>query len=91
MITQPIDGLATTTGTSETIALNKISGKDEFAVQVTISSSASVSVQGRLSADAPWVELVALTTNAIQILALMGQVRFVVTSNTGTVDVHMRY
>jgi len=92
MIRQPIDGLVTSTfdGDDAIITLNGIQGKDELTVQVSISASAVVSVKGRLSAAAAWVELVSLTASAIQPLALVTQLKFDVSGNNGTVDVYVR-
>ena len=92
MISNPISGLAAATfdGDDAIITLNKISGKDELTVQVDISASAVVSVKGRISAEAAWVELVSITTPTIQPLALVTQLKFDVSGNNGVVDVYVR-
>jgi len=90
MINQPFDSVTAASDESDVLTLNKVSGKDELTVQVSISASAVVSVQGRLSADAPWVELTSITTSTIQPLALVTQLKFVLSGNNGTVDVYVR-
>lgn len=62
---------------------------DECIVQLAISLSASVSIQARISQDAPWVELTSLATSAIQPLAKVPYLRFVITGNTGVVDIYV--
>jgi len=90
MIHHPIDGMTASSGNSDPIALNKIAEKDELTVQVVISAAATVSVKGRLSADAPWVELISITADSIQPLALVSYLRFDVSGNTGVVDAYVR-
>lgn len=90
MITRPIDDVTASNYTSEVITLNKIAGKDELTVQISITASATVSVQGRLSSDADWFELVSIVANAIQPLALITQLRFVLTGNNGVVNAFVR-
>lgn len=90
MILHPLDSFAAASGTSPTVSLQRLGGKDECTVQVSISASAAVSVQGRLSAEAPWYELIAITSNSIQPIAALPYLQFVVTGNSGTVDVWVR-
>jgi len=87
MIYRPIEDLTDATGESDPIVLNKVSGKDEQTVQVSISAVATVSVKGRLSQTAPWEELVEITADAIQPLALVSYLKFDVSNNNGTVNV----
>lgn len=91
MIRQPLDDFTSSSGTSEIVSLNRVSGKDELAVQVSISAAATVTVEGRLSVDAPWVSLTELTADGIQPIALVTQLRFSVSGNTGTVNAWVRY
>ena len=90
MIYRPIEDFTAASGESDPIVLNKIDGKDEQTVQVEISSTATVSVQGRLSSTAPWEELIEITANSIQPLALVSYLKFVVSNNDGTVNVWVR-
>lgn len=90
MIHQPLKDFVAASGSSLVLSLQMLGGKDECTVQVAISASAIVSVKGRLSADAPWVELTSITTDTIQPIAALPYLRFDVTGNSGTVDAYVR-
>jgi len=57
------------------------------AVQVKITGTASVRLQGRLDADNPWLDLgTPFTATGVQSIQLMPEVRFNVTAVAGSVD-----
>lgn len=59
------------------------------AVQVEITTAATVTVQGRCAADMPWVDLVEMTESGADMVSHMPRMRAVVTGNTGTVRVEL--
>lgn len=89
MIYQPLSAFAGD-GASPEVSLQRLSGKDECTVQVAMSASASVAIQGRVSAAAPWVELSVVTSDTIQPIAAIPHLRLVVTGNSGTVSAWIR-
>lgn len=54
-------------------------------VQVTLTGSATVSIQGRVSGSHDFVELYSATANAIEMIAVMREMQVVVTGNDGDV------
>lgn len=73
-------------GTSSSIPIQTLQGRDELIVQVDISATATVSIQGRLTSQSGWVELASITSSAIQPLARVPFLRFAITGNSGEVD-----
>lgn len=84
MRTFPIVEGETGTGVSATFPLP--SRSDEIIVQVEVTVSATIEVQGRLSTDAPWVILTTLTASGLQPLAAVSEFRLNITANGGTVN-----
>lgn len=80
----------TSNGTQGPINILKHDELDELTVQVSISAAATVSVQGRLSNDAPWMELISMTADALQPIAMVPYLQFVITGNTGSVSMYVR-
>lgn len=80
----------TDNSTQGPINIRKSDDLDELTIQVSISAAATVSVQGRLSNDAPWVELISITADALQPIAMVPYLQFVITANTGSVSMYVR-
>lgn len=67
-------------------------GNDEMLVQVEITDTATVTIQGRLHPDLPWAPLVALTASEIVPCAWVPYVRAVVSGySAGTVSAMVGY
>lgn len=58
-------------------------------VGVSISASATVSIQGRLQDDMDWVELHNFTSSGMEMVGVAKFIRAVVTGNTGTVKANI--
>lgn len=80
----------TTNGPQGPINILKSDDLDELTIQVSVSAVATVSVQGRLSNGAPWMELVSITADSIQPIAMVPYLLFVITGNTGSVSMYVR-
>lgn len=74
-------------GTSGTQQLRTDSSKDDFVLQVVISGTATVALEGRVSPDLPWVQIDSLTSSAVNVYARVPQIRVNVLSVAGTVTV----
>lgn len=55
-------------------------------VQVAVSASAMVQIQGRLKAQMPWHTIETFTESGAKSVALFTHMRLVLTGNTGTVS-----
>jgi len=67
-------------------------GSDEMVVQVEITGTATVDIEGRLNDNLPWVQLNQVTASAIVPLAACPQVRVNVTAYTsGIVNSEVAY
>lgn len=76
----------TNTGAQPEVSHANVAERDKATVQVAISATATVSVQGRLGPSFPWVELESVTNSGITVVDAMPEYRADVTANTGQVD-----
>lgn len=79
-----LTGAATSSG-STPLALP--SRTDEMTVQVEISGTGTVIIEGRIAEDAPWFTLATITASTIQPLAAVTSARARVTANSANVNV----
>lgn len=77
---------ATTNITSDTYIYQRHNDEHGLA-QVEITGSGNVSIQGRLSADSPWVAIKEYTASGADVIAIFPQMRVVLSSVSGTVNV----
>lgn len=82
---------AVAAGAGDAYAVRKCDRSTTRNVQFTVAGTASVKLQGRMQADAAWVDLgTAATASGVQAILLMPEVRANVTSWTsGAVDVYV--
>lgn len=54
--------------------------------QVTVTVAGTVTLQGRLSSDLPWVTVATTTSTAAALVQIWPEMRATLTGNTGSVD-----
>lgn len=62
----------------------------EGVVQVDMSSTGSVTIEGRLRSDLDWQEIASFSAAGLKVIAITPEMRANIASNAGTIDIWLR-
>jgi hypothetical protein len=79
------------TGPSAAVLTSEGQERDEVAVQLDISATASVAVEARLGDNLPWVVLETLTQSGLKVYGRLPQFRLNIVATTGQVSGSVGY